>query len=101
MITAPVVSRSVSPTTTEGAAKESNCIESTDVELPLTSPQANAAIETNANENTAATCPFLIPDDQPASSRDSRRPVKRHRPERAPRRAGRPRMRPLWQRFGE
>src|SRR5690349_6640642 len=34
-ITAPVVSRSVSPTTTDGDGRVSNWIDSTDVELPL------------------------------------------------------------------
>src|SRR6476469_7010999 len=41
-MTAPVVSRRLSPTTTEGDGNVSNCSERTAVELPLMSVQATA-----------------------------------------------------------
>src|SRR6266704_4723322 len=86
--TAPVVSRSVSPKTTEGDGRVSNWIERTDVELPLMSVQATApTIETAASVAASMEArergkrsdkgeSFLIATDRRVSWRDSRRPAK-------------------------
>src|SRR2546423_14955022 len=68
--TAPVVSRRVSPTTTDGEGRVSNWIDRTDVELPLTSLHAvTAAANASAarNPDTIARGP-VIPADRPISS---------------------------------
>src|SRR3954470_3272332 len=69
--TAPVVSRSVSPTTTEGAGRVSNCSDSTDVELPLTSVQATAVAITVVPKKAEGHSQRrnIKPTGQPGSSR--------------------------------
>src|SRR6202049_5225287 len=75
LTTAPVVSRSVSPTTTDGAARLSNTMERTDVELPLTSAQPIAPrpiMQTHENDAPAADDLF-IPTGQRVAWRGSRK----------------------------
>src|SRR2546426_12755786 len=119
--TAPVVSRRVSPKTTEGDGRVSNWIDRTDVELPLKSVQATApTIETAASiaaitkgrerERRSDTGDgSLIPTDRRVSWRDSRTPEtprqrdsalpqadQRQTRRRSPRCAGPPHRRRYW-----
>src|SRR5256885_10251101 len=67
--TAPVVSRRVSPTTTDGEGSVSNWSERTDVELPLTSEQAAATIETMTTASTTHGRSFILKSRKSCNTR--------------------------------